>query len=74
MTVIKYLTNKQEYLVSEILITLVRDVPMFYDKTCNDYKQKHKKDKKFKEFKAVIFDSTEIKIKKGIVTYTVIEN
>lgn len=46
MTVVKYLTSEKEYLVSEILITLVRELLMFYDNTCKQYKDKHKKDKK----------------------------
>lgn len=65
MTVIKYLSNKDEHLVSEILITLVRDIPMFYDKKCKDYKNKHKKDKKWRELKTAVFESTGITIKKG---------
>lgn len=72
MAELQYLTKQQKHTVSEILITLVCDLPMLYDKKNKDYKQKDKCDKKWKELRESIRESTGIEIKKGKHIYSLL--
>lgn len=65
MCSIPYLSEKDETIVSEILITLVQNVPMLYDKSVDKYKDKNLRKQKFSDFVDVILQSTGVRVKKG---------
>lgn len=59
------LTSQQKETLYEIVINLVRENPMFYDKTHPDYKNKEKRNKKWTELKEILNTSLKFQLKKG---------
>lgn len=62
---IQTMSKAQEDLVSQILITLVRECPWIYSRGHKDYKDDEKKLRKFQEFAQQIEQVTDLEITSG---------
>lgn len=59
------LSSQKKETLYEVIINLVRENPMLYNKTHPDYKDKDKKNKKWNEFKEILNTSLQFGLKKG---------